>query len=155
MRASPLSIGAWVADKDVPGRPSAGLAWAIWGQCMCKAMVKVRIRLVGASPPLEAEARDVDHPAIVFTPADPARAAASQVAAMDCDVVVVNLDQIGALGVPGRSLEHLLLLAELRRAAIGIPGPVDAVELALTAFGVLPVPGLEKVASDPERRVTW
>jgi hypothetical protein len=62
---------------------------------------------------------------------------------------------LGALGVPGRSLEHLLLLAELRGAALAIPGPVDAVELALNALEVLRAPGMDHVASDLERRVAW
>jgi len=137
---------------------------------------KVRILLVGASPLLEAEARDFDHPAIAFVTADPARVAASRETATDCDVVVVNLDHLGgldlvadlcsrpgagpviglgALGVTGRSLEHLLLLAELRGAALAIPGPIDAIELALNALEVLRVPGLDKVASDLERRIAW
>jgi hypothetical protein len=59
---------------------------------MCKTTGKLKILLVGASPLLEAEAKDLEHPAIVFVTADPARVAASQEAARDCDVVVVNLD---------------------------------------------------------------
>lgn len=143
---------------------------------MCKTTGKLKILLVGVSPLLEAEAKDLEHPAIAFVTADPARVAASQEAARDCDVVVVNLDHtggldlladlckrpgagpvigLGALGVSGRSLEHLLLLAELRGAALAIPGPVDAVELALNAIEVLRAPGMDKVASDLERRVAW
>ena len=143
---------------------------------MCKTTGKVRILLVGPSPLLEAEAKDVEHPAIAFATADPSRIAASREAARDYDVVVVNLDHIGgldlladlcarpgagpviglgALGVPGRSLEHLLLLAELRGAALALPGPIDAIELAVNALEVLRVPGMDKVASDLERRIAW
>lgn len=143
---------------------------------MCKTTGKVRILLVGPSPLLEAEAKDVEHPAIAFAMADLSRIAASREAARDYDVVVVNLDHIGgldlladlcarpgagpviglgALGVPGRSLEHLLLLAELRGAALAIPGPIDAIELAVNALEVLRVPGMDKVASDLERRIAW
>lgn len=160
----------------IPAGPPTDVDARNWGQCMCKTTGKVRILLVGGSPLLEAEARDVDHPAIIFMTADPARIAASREAATDCDVVVVNLDHIGgldlladlctrpgagpviglgALGVPGRSLEHLLLLAELRGAALAIPGPIDAIELALNALEVLRVPGLDKVARELERRVAW
>lgn len=143
---------------------------------MCKTTGMVRILLVGPSPLLEAEAKDVEHPAIAFATADPSRIAASREAARDYDVVVVNLDHIGgldlladlcarpgagpvlglgALGVPGRSLEHLLLLAELRGAALAIPGPIDAIELAVNALEVLRVPGMDKVAGDLERRIAW
>ena len=143
---------------------------------MCKTTGKVRILLVGPSPLLEAEAKDVEHPAIAFATADPSRIAASREAARDYDVVVVNLDHIGgldlladlcarpgagpviglgALGVPGRSLEHLLLLAELRGAALAIPGPIDAIELVVNALEGLRVPGMDMVASDLERRIAW
>lgn len=176
IRAFPLSIEAWDGLRGIPGWLSQNLNARLWGQCMCKTTGKVKILLVGGSPLLEAEAKDVEHPAIVFVTADPARVAASQEAATDCDVVVVNLDHLGgldlvadlcarpgaspviglgALGVPGRSLEHLLLLAELRGAALAIPGPIDAIELALNALEVLRVPGFDKVASDLERRIAW
>ena len=61
---------------------------------------------------------------------------------------------LGSRGRDGHSLEHLLLLAELRGAA-AIPGPIDAIELALNALEVLRAPGFEQVASELERRVAW
>lgn len=160
----------------IPAGPPTDVDARNWGQCMCKTTGKIKILLVGGSPLLEAEARDVDHPALAFATADPARVCASREAATDFDVVVVNLDQaggldlladlcarpgagpvigLGALGIPDRSLEHLLLLAELRGAALAIPGPIDAIELALHALEVLQVPGLDMVASELERRVAW
>ncbi|MEZ6029941.1 MAG: hypothetical protein R3C46_09330 [Hyphomonadaceae bacterium] len=143
---------------------------------MGKSAGKIKILLVGASARLETEAVDLDHSAIAFMTADPARVAASREAATDCDVIVVDLDNpggldlladlcarpgagpiigLGSLDVPERSLEHLLLLAELRGAAMAIPGPIDAIELALNALEVLRVPSLDHVASDLERRLTW
>src|SRR3990167_9398061 len=105
---------------------------------MYKATGKFRILLVGATPLLEVEALGLGHPRIAFLAADPARIAASRETIRDCDAVVVNLDLVNGLdllanlcGRPAsppvigvgsrsqgeRSLEHLLLLAELRGAA--------------------------------------
>jgi hypothetical protein len=54
------------------------------------------------------------------------------------------------------SLEHLLLLAELRgAAAAALPGPIDAVELALNALDLAHVSGFDAVTSDLERRLAW
>jgi hypothetical protein len=39
-------------------------------------------------------------------------------------------------GAHGKSLEHVLLLAELRGAARSLPKPLDAVELALAALEI-------------------
>lgn len=143
---------------------------------MCKATVKFRILLVGASPLLEAEALDLDHPGIGFVAADPARIAGSRETIRDCNAVVVNLDLVngldllaslcgppdappvigvGSRGQDGGSLEHLLLLAELRGAAAALPGPVDAVELALTALDLAQVSGFDEVTSELERRLAW
>lgn len=137
---------------------------------------KVRILLVGAPPLLEAEALGLNHPAIVFVAADPARIAASRDTIKDFDAVVVNLDHaigldvlaglcsrpnsapvigLGSRGQTGRSLEHLLLLAELRGAAAALPGPIDAIELALAALDVIRAPGFDMVSSDLERRLAW
>jgi len=130
---------------------------------MCKLSGKLKLLLVGAGPLLETEALALDHPAIAFAIADPARVAASREATTDHDVVVVNLDNAGGLdllsklcsrGRDGHSLEHLLLLAELRGAA-AIPGPIDAIELALNALEVLRAPGFEQVTGELERRVAW
>ncbi len=135
---------------------------------------KVRILLVGAPPMLESEALGLNHPAISFVAADPARIAASRDTIRDFDIVVVNLDHtagldllaglcsrpnsapvigLGSRAQPGRSLEHLLLLAELRGAAAALPGPIDAVELVLTSLEIVRAPGLDQLASDLERRL--
>lgn len=139
---------------------------------MCKLQGKLKILLVGVHPLLEAEALALDHAAIAFTAADPVRVSAAREASTDPDVIVVNIDNAGGLeilgelcaegGCPviglgsrgrgGHSLEHLLLLAELRGAA-AIPGPIDAIELALNAMDVLRAPGFEQVTSELERRV--
>lgn len=135
-------------------------------------MPKLRILLVGATPQLEASALAFDHPAIVFQSADAAHMSASYEAVGECDVAVVNLDNAGALelvaslsarpnGAPvigigtrgqnGFPLEHLLLLAELRGAAMGLPGPFDPVELALVALDLAAVPGPRPVVAELER----
>lgn len=141
---------------------------------MSKATGKFRILLVGASPLLEGEALSLEHPALIFMAADPVRVAASRESIRDCDVVVVSLDLvngldllaslcnrpdaipvigIGSRGQGGASLEHLLLLAELRGAAAALPGPIDAIELALTALDLARVPGFDQVTSELERRL--
>lgn len=141
---------------------------------MRKSPGKVRILLVGADPLLEAEALSLDHAAIAFTAADPVRVSAAREASTDHDVIVVNLDNAGGLellgklcahggcpvigfgsrGRDGHPLEELLLQAELRGAA-AIPGPIDAIELALLALEVLRAPGFEQMTSELERRVAW
>lgn len=143
-------------------------------QFMCKSTGKFRILLVGASPLLEAEALGLEHPALTFVAADPARIAASRDSIRDCDVVVVNLDLVngldllanlsgrpdatpvigfGSRGQGGSSLEHLLLLAELRGAAAALPGPIDTIELALVALDLAHVSGFDQVTSELERRL--
>ncbi len=132
--------------------------------------------MVGASPLLEAEALSLEHPALTFVAADPVRIAASRETIRDCDVVVVNLDLvngldllaslcgrpdaapvigIGSRGQGGSSLEHLLLLAELRGAAAALPGPIDVIELALSALDLARLPGFDQVSSELERRLAW
>jgi hypothetical protein len=141
---------------------------------MYKATGKFRILLVGASPLLEVEALGLDHPGIAFLAADPVRVAASRETIRDCDLLVVNLDLVNGLDLlanlcsrpaappvigvgsrshGGRSLEHVLLLAELRGAAAALPGPIDAVELALIALDHARVPGFGAVTSELERRL--
>lgn len=141
---------------------------------MSKTMPRFRILLVGASPMLEAEALGFDNPAVGFLSADPARVAASRESIRDCNAVVVNLDHadsldliadlsgrsnappvigVGSCGRGGHSLEHMLLLAELRGAAMTLPGPLDAVELALTALELTRVSGFDAVTVELERRL--
>lgn len=143
---------------------------------MCKATGKFRILLVGASPLLEAEALDLDHPVVVFVPTDSLRIDVARETVRDYDAVVVNLDLangldllaslysrpgatpvicVGSRGQGGRSLEHLLLLAEMRGASAALPGPIDAVELALTALDLACVPGFGAISSELERRMAW
>jgi hypothetical protein len=43
---------------------------------------------------------------------------------------------LASAGREGMSLEHLLLRAELRGAALALPKPIDAAELALAAAGL-------------------
>lgn len=141
---------------------------------MSKTTGKFRILLVGASPLLEAEALGLEHPGIAFVAADPVRIAASRETIRDCDAVMVNLDLVngldllaslcgrpdappvigvGSRGQGGSSLEHLLLLAELRGAAAALPGPIDALELALNALDLAHVSGFDEVTSELERRL--
>ncbi len=96
-----------------------------------------------------------------------------------CDVVVINIDlpagfelleraalvnigpQVIALAgnsVSGRTLEHTLILAELRGATVALPKPIDAAELALAAIRVvgrmrLPSPELTVLAEKLDRQL--
>lgn len=135
---------------------------------------KFTILLVGASTLLEAEAMSLEHPALSFVAAEPASILASHQSLRDCDALVVNLDLadglnllddlcgrpdvapvigIGSRGQGGRSLEHLLLLAELHGAAAALPGPIDAIDLALAALDLACVPGFDQVTSELEQRL--
>lgn len=63
-------------------------------------------------------------------------------------------------GSHGKSLEHILTLAELRGAALALPKPIDAVELALAAIELvrsrLPKSqDMSHVVMDLERRLAW
>ena len=89
---------------------------------MCKTTGKVRILLVGPSPLLEAEAKDVEHPAIAFATADPSRIAASREAARDYDVVVVNLDHIGGLDLLADLCARPGAGPVIGLGALGVPG---------------------------------
>ena len=58
-----------------------------------------------------------------------------------------------------RSLERVLLLAELRGAALPLPKPIDGVELALGALELVRARSgsgaMAVVARDLERRLDW
>jgi hypothetical protein len=60
-------------------------------------------------------------------------------------------------GARGRSLEYMLTLAELRGAALALPEPIDAAELALAAIKLVghrsPEKRMSKVERDLERRL--
>lgn len=115
----------------------------------------LKILLIDDDELLISDAQGLGHPGIEFSSLSPARAAASKKLAIKFDVVAVAADAPGALdlidelclrdgmppvialggrGTPGRSLEQLLTLAEMRGAALALPKPIDAVELALAAL---------------------
>ncbi len=87
-----------------------------------------------------------------------------------CDVVIVGVDTavglqvladlcsrtggppaigMAAAGFEGKSLEHVLLLAELRGAAATIAGPAEAVEIVLAIRAVI---ALRQAMAAPERK---
>jgi hypothetical protein len=59
----------------------------------------------------------------------------------------------------GKSLEHVLLIAELRGAALSLPKPIDGVELALAAIDLVRhrsgMNEMAHVARDLERRLDY
>jgi len=118
----------------------------------------------------------LEHPEIKF--ATLTRAAASACSARDCDVLVMSIDTLASLdalaalgaredaplvialagaGWPGRPLEFILTLAELRGAAVGLPKLIDALELALAAAEVVgrarPQHARPRLVSELERRL--
>jgi DNA-binding response OmpR family regulator len=120
-------------------------------------MAEVRILLVETDDLLLADVAGLGHSEIV-TEALSSPAVEPISLAGRCDVLVVNIDMAGGFellekvcrmrigppvialagqGVPGRTLEHRLILAELRGAAMALPKPIDADELALAALRVL------------------
>jgi hypothetical protein len=122
---------------------------------MTKAHDRFRILLVDPDDLLAADADALAHPEIEFISSP--IAAASALPAGACDVMVMSIDAPAALdllaticargappvialagrGWPGRPLEFVLTLAELRGAALGLPKPIDALELALAAAEII------------------
>jgi hypothetical protein len=58
-------------------------------------------------------------------------------------------------GFGGKSLEHVLLLAELRGVTLALPGPIDAIELAMSALQLVKPKGMTEVERELERRLAW
>jgi len=147
---------------------------------MCKSMNQLKILIVDDDDLLQVETDAFNHPAIAFSSLSPAQVSASRGPLSDRDIVVVGVHTSGGLdlvadlcsrpGMPpvialagrsssGKSLGHVLLLAELRGAALSLPKPIDAVELALAAIELVRVKDgvgdMEHVAKDLERRLSW
>jgi DNA-binding response OmpR family regulator len=129
---------------------------------------------------LRAEVGSLQHPAISFSFLTPAQASGSQGSFSNRDILVVGVDTPGGLdlvsdlcsrqdmppvialagrGAHGKSLEHILLLSELRGAALSLPKPIDGVELALAAIELAgsrsTASDLAHVAKDLESRLQW
>ncbi|MEP7209505.1 MAG: hypothetical protein ABI740_01600 [Alphaproteobacteria bacterium] len=121
-------------------------------------MAEVRIVLVESDDMLLADVAGLGHPEIATEILSSAEAIEPIELAGRCDVLVVNIDLPGGFellervgrmrigppmialagqGVPGRTLEHTPIPAELRGAALALPKPIDADELALAALRLL------------------
>jgi DNA-binding response OmpR family regulator len=119
---------------------------------------EVRILLVDDDDLLFADMAGLGHREIAAATLASADAVEPISLAGRCDVLVVNIDMPGgfdllekvcrmrigppaialaAQGCPGQTLEHRLILAELRGAAMALPKPIDADELALASLRVL------------------
>lgn len=147
---------------------------------MGQAAGQVKILIVDDDDLQMSEADALGHPAIGFSALSPGQVSASRGAISDRDVVVVGVDTSGGLdlvadlcsrpGMPpvialagraphGKSLEHVLLLAELRGAALSLPKPIDGVELALAAIDLIRnrtgASEMSLVARDLERRLEY
>jgi DNA-binding response OmpR family regulator len=140
----------------------------------------LKILIIEDDDMLGAEIRSLQHPAILFSFLTPAQVSASQGSFSDRDILVVGVDTSGGLdlvadlcsrqdmppvialagrGAHGKSLEHILLLSELRGAALSLPKPIDGVELALAAIELAgsrsTASDLAHVAKDLESRLQW
>lgn len=141
---------------------------------------QLQILVVDEDDLLIAEVEALSHPAISFSRLSPGQVSASHGPFADRDVIVVGVDNSGGLDLvadlsarPGmppvialagrgahrKSLEHVLLLAELRGAALSLPKPIDGVELALAAIELVRARSgsvdMATVAKDLERRLNW
>ncbi|MFT3722293.1 MAG: hypothetical protein QM773_01810 [Hyphomonadaceae bacterium] len=140
----------------------------------------LRVLVVDDDDLLMADAGSMQDPAIAFASLSPQQALASQGSFSDRDVVVVGVDSpaglelvaklcerpgmppviaLGGKGAPGKPLEHVLVLAELRGAALSLPKPIDAAELVLAAIELIQRrPGTgdySMIAKELERRLAW
>lgn len=141
---------------------------------------QLKILIVDDDDLLMSEADALGHPAIAFSALSPGQVSASRGAFGDRDVIIVGVDTSGGLdlvadlcsrpGMPpvialagrashGKSLEHVLLLAELRGAALSLPKPIDGVELALAAIELISARSgaaeMALVARNLERRLEY
>ena len=119
---------------------------------MGKLLGQLTILIVDDDDLLKSEADALGHPAIAFSALAPKQVSASKGSLSDRDIVVVGVDTPGGL-------EHTLLLAELRGAALSLPKPIDGVELALAAIELIRARSgsgaMAHVAKDLERRLDW
>jgi hypothetical protein len=147
---------------------------------MNRLLDRLKILIVDDDDLLLGEAGSLNHPTLEFSTLEPSQVSASRGAFADRDVIVVGVDTSGGLdlvadlcgrpgmppvialagrGAHGKSLEHVLLLAELRGAALSLPKPIDAIELALAAIELVRAKSgsgeLSHVARDLERRLEW
>lgn len=117
----------------------------------------LRLHVIDPDKALHAELKSLSSVGMDVVLPEAANLAAEGVNFADRDVVVINVDTqsglalvaqiaqredappviaIGGKGFERKSLEHVLLLAELRGAAATLPKPFDAAELAMTATQV-------------------
>lgn len=140
----------------------------------------LRILVVDDDDLLMADAGSLQDPAIAFSALTPSQVHASQGSFADRDVLVVGVDSpaglelvadlcrrpgmppviaLGGKGSPGKPLEHVLLLAELRGAALSLPKPIDAAELVLAAIKLIrrmpDAVDYSCIAKELERRLEW
>jgi hypothetical protein len=145
---------------------------------MPQARERLRLLLVNADDLTIANATGLVHPAIEFSSIPLERISISKTTIADRDAIIVAVDTLAALdlvgdlcrrenmppvialasrGARGRSLEHMLTLAELRGAALALPEPIDAAELALAAIKLVgrrwPEKRMSRVERDLERRL--
>lgn len=139
----------------------------------------LRVLVIDDDDRLAVEIQAMAYPAVAFDTIAPAAASSTKRAFTDRHVVVVGVDMQGGLdlvadlcsrpGMPpvialgssgwrGKSLEHILTLAELRGAALALPKPIDAIELALHAVELVrcrapAAADLSHIAMDLERRL--
>lgn len=145
---------------------------------MAERVGQLRILIVDDDDMLLSELQAFAFPAVEFSAISPATVSASKGAFADRHIVVVGVDTSGGLdlvsdlcsrpGMPpvvalagrgshGKSLEHVLLLAELRGAALSLPKPIDALELAFAAVELIRkrtgASDMAHVAQELERRL--
>ncbi|RYG33883.1 MAG: hypothetical protein EON93_08925 [Burkholderiales bacterium] len=147
---------------------------------MGEALNQLQILVIDEDDILLSEVDALSHPSIAFSKLSLGQVSSSHGPFADRDVVIVGVDSSRGLDLladlcarPGmppiialagrgshrKSLEHILLLAELRGAALALPKPIDGVELALAAIGLVGARSdtfdMSGVAKELERRLDW
>lgn len=143
---------------------------------MTHAHGRLRIVLVEPDDLLAADAKALAHPEIQFISLPLKAASASPVE--NCDVIVLSVDAPASLdllaklcgqedappvialagcGWPGRPLEFILTLAELRGASLALTKPIDALEVAFAAADLVgrraPQKARPRLVKDLERKL--
>lgn len=130
---------------------------------------RLRILILDSDEAFRSEMQSLAHPGVEVAFPDSDHFAELKTQLTDRDVVVVCVDcpvglalvadlcarpgappvlAIGAAGFDNKSLEHVLILAEMRGAVASLPKPIEAPELVLVATHIQRrLAGCEKTAS--------
>ncbi|HVY90124.1 MAG TPA: hypothetical protein VG942_14735 [Hyphomonadaceae bacterium] len=148
---------------------------------MAQANPRLKLLLIEDDELLILDTKSLAHPDVEFCVVTPGYAAASRAEFNGYDAIIICINApvanealpdlcrrnptvpviaLGSSGLNGHSLEHTLTLAELRGAALALPKPIDALELALATVDLLErrageIKPPKELAKDLERRLAY